>query len=326
MPARSHTCHNLPYKEHPLYHLRRATIIAAVISGILDLFITIYGPWAISIFLLPCSALFVIYDLITWAVEKKKVALLNAYAKYQRIIGNLPPPGCSIAGCERGESQQPFRDVEGVCERCDSLAGNAEGDTEGDREVHWPRILLIVADGIFAILFQFLFWVCIVSAANSGWRYGPQGRLIVQSYAALGSFVMSVLHVVAFWKELIAKLHARWREEERRRVRTHTDTPVDIPIQDVDTTNRKSGATANKWRMFRFDKQQRSSKPKQQDVDVEAVAGCGTNEEELLINPTPEESVQGSSQDYGVIDANIQSPESEPEAWVKKSKGKRVVG
>ena len=325
MPVRSHTCHNLPYKEHPLYHLRRATIITAVISGILDLFVIRYGPWGISFFLLPCSALFVIYDLITWAVEKKKAVLLNAYAKYQRIIGNLPPPGRSSTGCERGEGQQPFQDVEDVCERCESLTGNAEGDTEEDREVHWPRMLLLVVDGILAILFQFVFWVSIVSIASVGWRYGPYGQLIVVSYAALGNFVMSLLHVVAFWKELIAKLHARWREEERKRARTHTDTPADIPGQGVDTRNRKGGATANKWRMFRFDKRQRSSKAKEQDVDVEAGAGCGTNEEELLINPTPEESIQGSSHDYGVIDANILPAESEPEAWVKKTKGKRVV-
>lgn len=275
--------------------------------------------------------LFVIYDLQTWALEKKNVDLINAFAKYQRIIRSFPPHGCSIAGCERGESQQPLQDTEGRRETCESLTGNVaepaavDGGDVRDTEVHWPSVWLLVGDALFAILFQASFWICIATTLSNRYYYGSLAPVVWASYAALGLLLVSILHAVAWWKEFMARMRLKWREEERKRVQTRGGHPTRMSTEDANALTGEANDVLDNWKTFLFRKQQNSARPREQEVDIEAAAGCATTNEELLINATPEGSSQGSNLDYGVLGASVQSLGGEPDIVVKSSKGKRVV-
>lgn len=321
----------LPYTKHPLYKLRRATLLTILIGSIFHFGAIVQGPFfGISLFFLALSGLYIIYDLLTWAVEKRKTILTNAHRQYQRIIRRLPPSNCGPFGCprcSRGDHQplptehadtdpaSPVLD-RGAPPHHTAAREDDDDDDDGDVEPRWPRLILLIADAIFAVVFQGLFWCCLIFVLNQNYYYyyGNSGVLVWQSYASLVDLVMSLLHAVAWWKELMARKKEEWRKDERQeRAAGRRGGP-----------DGEDGAVrgGERWRGLCFGAKGRD-KGREGEVDVAAAAGSASSEEEVLIAPTPDDA---SDKGYGTLDASVQSLSGEPDVVVKKGKGKRVVG
>ncbi|KAF2195151.1 hypothetical protein K469DRAFT_698714 [Zopfia rhizophila CBS 207.26] len=310
------TSNCLPYSSHPLYRLRLATIITAIIGLVFNLFAIAasereydYPPFITSLVLLFLSFVFCLHDLITYAVSK--AAFLNS----QPLV---PAPATSSAHPRPTDDDGP----------------------------QWPAKRLVVFDIIFAIAFQWLFWgewTVIMSHSSYYYRAGMEA---IQSYANLANFVASVLHAVAFWKELMARKRKQWRRDLEVTCENcgHVNETVEGPSASTATSiPAPAGAIAGpsgqtKTSIFgKFGSGkvalpiwahgQNVGKYTDEERDVENDAGEGVNEEPLLVTPdesTTEVGGPSGSQVYGTLDQSVQSVDSVPETVVKKKgKGKK---
>lgn len=290
----------LPYREHPLYGIRIATIIAAVIGFFLNAIVllativdrsgTDVGPFFIfSVFFLFISFCVVLNDLIKYAA-----------AKATSVLPQTAPHATS------------------------------EGPD-------WPSKRLVITDFILAIIFQWLSWAEFFGIVSYSYynRYNT-GLETWEAYANLVNFVVSILHAIAFWKELIARKKIAWQKDldvtpcencGHSQSSTNPTPPqatggVPEPSQCcehaksvADAQSQRSRITIPKWVkdgsvVFNSD---------ERDVEV------GPSVQQPLL-VTPEESLTEVGTGYGTLAQSVDSITSIPETVVKKKdKGKKRV-
>ncbi|KAF2739582.1 hypothetical protein EJ04DRAFT_335520 [Polyplosphaeria fusca] len=303
----------LPYKSHPLYKIRLATIVVDLIGLAFNLLSVAAGdyyystpaPFIFALIFLFLSLSFVVWDLVTWAVHKTS-----------SCAATLPAPATSV------------------------LAPSQVQLNDGDK-YKWPSKRLLVIDIVLAVLLQWLFWAALVTITSSyNNRYGSE---TIQSYGNLANLVASILHAIAFWKELIARKQEGWL---RRLSLSLAARPCDecghvntITEEDLDNTVKRHGKQTN----ARVDpslsktilaKWARSLDAQKLADDVERSLANATravseaeddaNEAATPLLVTPEESgteVGESSKGYGTLSESVSSV---PETVVrKKDKGKK---
>lgn len=133
--ARQQARNRLPYKSHPLYSLKRGTIITGLIGILFNLICTVgtfdyyyrydAPPYILNTFLFVGSIAFVSYDLVTYAAEEALSVIVS-----------------------QGEE-------------------DARPQTPGSDERTWPSTFLINIDLLFAVLFHFIYWA-ILGQITSG--------------------------------------------------------------------------------------------------------------------------------------------------------------
>ncbi|KAF2801398.1 uncharacterized protein BDZ99DRAFT_528508 [Mytilinidion resinicola] len=281
----------LPYKTHPIYQLRRASIYVAIIGGILTLLAStsdyydlneqpIYGY---ALFLLFISFLFCLHDLATYAIAKITQAPLQP----------------SLLPSTRTEARH-----------------SDNGDDDDNPKPKWPRKRSVITDGVLAVLLQVMFWFFMASRSYRSTATG--------AYAGLAILVASILHGMAFWRGLMARKHAQWRAELQAKPcarcgffdSEHGDegraqTSGECLRQDLQGVQ-----IPGDWRVGAMAEQNRNAV----DVDVEARKDA---ERDLLL--TPEGSTSSRSQGYGMLKRTAEPMPSVQEKTVKKKGKKRVV-
>lgn len=316
-----------PYKDHPLYKLRLATIITAVVGLILN-FIAIgivvnsnnYGipPFVPSSILLCISFIFVNHDVFSYALERTTHIATQSIRQATLNSGSIPP--------------NLLRPVP------------APDDPKPD----WPSKRLVVTDLILAIIFQILFWIEFFAIIFMGHSYYYQGGPETwEAYANLANFVASILHAIAFWKELMARKHSSWQ----RRLEAHPcdncghvnlapHEPYTAPSATRDTVGPNEGEPGpsclsnlggigkNKIILPKWARGPNAVQYANDEERTIGVDGVDRRDDEPLL-VTPDESTvevggpSGSGQGYGTLD---QSVERIPETVVKKKeKGKKRV-
>lgn len=306
---------NLPYKDHPLYKLRRLTIITALVGIILNLFAVAalvdddsydVPPFVVAIVILLISFIFVLHDLISYAS-----ALLSARSSLP-----IASPHAS-SSTSRVEEQKP----------------------------NWPSKRLIVTDLILALIFQWLFWIVFGTIMRSFHRYSYRsGVEMAEAYANLANLSASILHGIAFWKEVIARKQQAWQKqyeitrgpcENCGHTRPVIDVPEGSPMSNHGEADQSGSATATAQKLGKGKGKQTVILPKwargpdagryADDHNVVEHAGAKTVVEEPLL-VTPEDStadIAGPS-DYGTMGQSVDSISSVPETVVKKKdKGKK---
>jgi hypothetical protein len=320
MPPSNHTRPKLPYKSHPLYSLRHKTIWTTAIGLLLTILAcsdgySPHGSFVVLLFLFPASFLFVVYDLMTWGIEKATLIILGGGGRTHTV--NHSEDG--------GEGEED------------------DGDDDKPKDPHWPRKVLIVFDAIFALTYQWLFWGAISSINHYFYNYDNK---VLKSYAALSGFVMSLLHGKAFWREVMARLKEKWVKTLERRPckRCGFDGPIFFVEgkgkEDEETRSegvsrvfsfgapRSEGFGIPGWAKTFNERRVRGSRGRRQRDDVEAGPSNEDDESEsLVIAPTPEgSSSQPTLKGYGTLSQSVKSLNSEVESVVKKKGAKRIVG
>ncbi|KAJ4303631.1 hypothetical protein N0V90_002532 [Kalmusia sp. IMI 367209] len=299
--ARRQARDGLPYKSHPLYNLRRGTLIAAIIGVFLNVVTIVilsdsyYHDYRIpyflvSAFVLVASVAYVSYDLVTYAARE--------------AVSSVAPSGADA------ESQTPVSD-----------------------EPAWPSMDFVKMDLVFALVLQYTFWVGFADIASS------RGDTL-EAYAILAIVFASVLHAIAFWKELMARKKAAWqRELDLKPCENcgHVTVPTHIERSTVDISNNEESGPSRPSFLPDFGKRKIvlpkwAQRPKagqysdENDKDVNTENVGENTSEPLLV--TPEESTTDaggpSSKGYGTMAQSVESLSSIPETVVrKKDKGKK---
>ena len=162
-----------PYTSHPLYALRRATIITSIVAFFLNIFaigaLIDYDkynipPFLFSIALHFLSSAFILHDLLTYT----------------------PPTSAPAVPAPPREDQ---------------------GQTWPSYRLLVIDFLLALS---FTWLFFAVFGA--IMNGRSSYYYG-RGAETIEAYANLANLVAGILHAVAFWKELIARKQNAWRAE-----------------------------------------------------------------------------------------------------------------
>jgi hypothetical protein len=258
----------------------------------------------VLIFLYPASFLFVVHDLMTWAIEKATLITLD-----------LP----RVISAADGGLYQRIDDPE---------HGGGEGDDE-PKEPIWPRPAVMFFDALFAIVYQWIFWVAIAEIERAYYGYDSK---TLKAYAALSAFVMSILHGKAFREELKARRKANMiRELEQTPCRQCGQVnPLVFKKKDDDEAENESARVFGLrkeqfgipgWAKAFNERRNRASRGQRDDLEV----GQSNDEDEtesLVIGPTPE----GSSKGYGTVSQSVHSLSGRGEELVKKKGLKRVIG
>jgi hypothetical protein len=273
----------LPYKDHPLWRLRRITLWVGFIGLFLQLFAIPAQGWDegglsfVALFLV-ISIIYIFYDLTTWATEKAAL---------------------------------------------DQQSAPSENDDE-PREPKWPRLFLLVSDALLAFALQFIFWVA-VGIISNGYGYGGHGGVLLQSYASLPAFFASILHTIAFWKELMARKKAQW-------LRTLPPKPcTQCGFVSINTNPQEHGHCSSRhdptedrlpqWARA-FNNQSRG---RQTDIETGLVESSSDGGEESLLI-TPETSDESTLKGYGTLSQSVPSLNNDCDGIIKKKKSKRVIG
>jgi hypothetical protein len=307
----------LPYKDHPLYKLRAKSVITSIIGFVLN-FIAIIAlidsgtyqipPFLFSLIFLFISFIFVLHDLITYAAAK--AAALVSRSDLPTVT--LPTTNHALTTPGRdNELTIPIRRAED--------------------KPQWPTRRLLVIDFILAFVFQFLFWVEFGTIVGTSHYYYSGGSETFESYSNLTNLAASILHGVAFWKELMARKKRSWQRSLDATPCSncgHLNNPASDPNAPATTANVPCEHTdiergQSSTSLLESFEQVKATLPKwakasmggERDIENDAEAP-------LLI--TPDEStteVGGPSSGYGTLD---QSVGSIPETIVKKKgKGKK---
>ncbi|KAF2269115.1 hypothetical protein CC78DRAFT_564868 [Lojkania enalia] len=298
----------LPYQSHPLYKLR-LTMIFAVLAGFVFNLITISnssytgtGPFIISLILLFLSLVLVLYDIFTWAINKGLALVI-------RTSLSLPPT-------------PPHTNMNINRTSLPPLAATSQLGYPKDNGYKWPSTKLVVLDFILAVFLQWLFWAEFAYLPFSG--YYSESK-ILGAYADLANLVVSVLHAVVWWKEVMARKKQAWRKE----VEVGEGTPCErcgyiCEGMEQDGEEDKSSGGHEGASVLESLTKGKVILPKwarDPDVrDMESETGKG-NVESLLV--TPEESCTeiGGPSGYGTLEKSVCSV---PETVVKKKeKGKK---
>ncbi|KAF1979699.1 hypothetical protein BU23DRAFT_594887 [Bimuria novae-zelandiae CBS 107.79] len=299
-----HRC--IPYSSHPLYTLRRGTLINAGIGAFLNIIVlfSLTGNYynterlhvfIISAVLLSVSIFFVWYDLVTHGAREAVVLSSRLNASGTDVV--VPAP--------------------------------SRGDT-------WPAKALLVWDIILAVLFQWIFWGALFAIAGAiGSGYDRSETL--EAYANLTNLFASILHAIAFWKELLARKHTQWQRDLNRPPCEncgHQTEPLvhHAPIdEEAGPSHQPILSNFGRVRNMMLPKWAQTSKDDQdKDVDQQEIdnGAVGDSVAEPLL-ATPEESTAdaggpSSSKEYGTMAQSVESVDSVPETIVKKKdKGKK---
>lgn len=303
----------LPYKDHPLYKLRLWTILAGGAGLILNGFAVgtaldgsrdddAVGPIFISQVVLLFSFLFTIHDVVTYASKR----FAHVFEQVRRA------EDAQASGERNISAEQPLR-----------ITLPSPQDTNED----WPSKRLVITDFILAVVLQLLFWATL-GAIIGGYHYVYRHELeVLEAYGDLASLATSILHAVAFWKELMARKHASWRRslESEPCVRCgHVNVPELVdnrgPAQSFFRLFNGGKVALPRW--ARGPNARAYKEDEERNVENQ---GRAENVEEPLL-ATPDESTTelggpSAPGGYGTLD---QSVESIPETIVKKKdKGKK---
>lgn len=304
----------LPYKSHPLYKLRIATLITAVVGSFLNIFAIlglIYNDsdripyFLFSFVLLFISLTFVLHDLNTYAASRASNGPAQAHGSKSAPEPQLQP--------------RPAEDPE------------------------WPSKRLVITDLVLAILLQWLFWVAFFAIVSGYHRYYRSGSETIEAYANLANFAASIEHAIAFWKELLARKRAAWQRDAEARPCEgcgHVNHAATEASQSAAATAPAHGEVGLAGPSFlghfgkgnitlpKWARGPNAGPYKDEERDIENEAAEATADEPLLV--TPDESTaeaggpSGSSQGYGTLDQSVESVGSVPETVVrKKDKGKK---
>ncbi|KAF2005807.1 hypothetical protein P154DRAFT_570539 [Amniculicola lignicola CBS 123094] len=298
----------LTAKSHPLYHLRLATIIIGLIGFALNFIAASASydvPWEIppfpvSIILEAISFLYCFHDLAAYAAAKASLTIIQL---------SIPPPATSS-------------DV------------SVSRTTRTTDEPKWPTKFQIVVDFLLALFFQLLFWfelIYIISGTPS-YYYGG-GRETVESYANLANLLLSVLHGIVCWKEIIAKKQQSW-------LRKHNQEPCDScgHVKAIAGDGGQTNGTHNGPSLFGHIGHGKITMPRwargpnatvesdDEETNVGHTRRRGQLHEQASLLVTPDESATeiGGPSTYGTLDKSTDSIGSIPETVVKKKdKGKK---
>ncbi|KAL1595029.1 hypothetical protein SLS60_009714 [Paraconiothyrium brasiliense] len=158
--------------------------------------------------------------------------------------------------------------------------------------------------------------------------------------ANLANFVTSVLHAIAFWKELIARKRTQWQRDLNKQPCVHcghvASKQDEAPVNDI--TGEEQAGSSRRPMLSNVSKVGKVVLPKwaraanifdrrddTKDRDVEHEAANDDVGEPFLA--TPEESTEdtaGPSGTYGTMSQSVESLRSIPETIVRqKDKGKK---
>ncbi|KAF2796590.1 hypothetical protein K505DRAFT_323169, partial [Melanomma pulvis-pyrius CBS 109.77] len=314
------TLNVLPYKSHPLYRLKLNTIISDVAGLLLNIVaiasLASYNSWNIPIFLTSVVFLFIsftfcVHDLVTYAISKA--------AFPSDITTNPLPTPATFRATTRLSDETP----------------------------EWPCKRLVITDLVLALIFQWLFWAEFFAIIYNGHRsYYSDGAETFEAYANLTNVIASILHGVAFWKELMARKHAAWKKDLEVRecdncghfVKAKDENVANTLPNDVLDCNRVEAGPSQPSILERFGKGE-VTMPKwakwsnvgkfTDDVNRDRESGVMGPSAEVALLATPEDSgteVGGPSRSrsYGTLGQSVESVESVPETVVKKKeKGKK---
>jgi hypothetical protein len=283
------TSSQLPYKSHPIYQLRRITIWIVLIGLFLQLFAIPAQSWT--------------EQELTW------VAILLA-ASLAYIIYDLVTWAHEKAG---------------VNPLCQQNTSHKSVEVNEPSEHSWPRPLLLVADALLALVLQWIFWYAVVVISNGSSDHYNNGPELLQAYACLPAFFASILHAVAFWKELMARKKAEWLRELPPKPCTQCGfvSINDAPQEHVHdaASQEQTRDTLPRWAQA-FNNKSRNS---QSDVENGLAGSSDGGEQNLLI--TPSISDECTIKGYGTLSQSVQSLNGECEEVIKKKKkNKRIIG
>ncbi|KAF2676568.1 hypothetical protein K458DRAFT_396872 [Lentithecium fluviatile CBS 122367] len=331
--SRSVRRNSLPYSSHPLYKLRKITLIAGVIGVLLDLWTigALVGddeyaipPFLCAIVVLLVSIAFVSHDLVAWAAEHHSDSDSNSLP-----TTNLP------------STAQPASSIPPQTETNNPPNPTLPHQPRSRIEYSWPSRRLVITDLLLSFILAILFWttaIFIMNGGNSYYRH--QGQETFEAYANLCTGVACVAHVVAFWKELVARKKKEWEREVEERA---CEACGFVRAQGAEQEGGMEEDENEGWGPTFFDRltdgagkitlpkwatgpRAASRVHKTKDgVDIESEAAAVR--EPLLA--TPDESgteVGGPSGSYGTLGQSVESVRSVPETIVrKKERGKKRV-
>ncbi|KAF2650992.1 hypothetical protein K491DRAFT_720259 [Lophiostoma macrostomum CBS 122681] len=350
-PSSSPRTRGLPYKSHPLYRLRLATLINAFVGFLLN-FLAIASlayddsyaipPFIFSQFLHFVSFLVVLHDLITYAIAK----VSNSAARQTQSAqpsGSNSQPVAPTAGRDHASAQASSTPVPSHGSR---PAGPSSTSNE---DVDWPSKRLIIADLVLAIVFQWLFWALFFYILNAYHRYFTNGAEMFEAYANLSNIVAGLLHAVAAWKEIMARKKQNWRREYERDMTSRTCGNYGVSVGDLDADvdardepeapdllgdEQETTAEAGPSFLERFGKGKvvlpRCARgPDYVDGDIEKQAADAKDDAIAPLLVTPDDSssteVAGPS-GYGTLSQSVESLNRAAETMVKKKdKGKKRI-
>lgn len=296
----------LPYKSHPLYRLRRLTLYLLLLSAFLAFVVSLhdyrYPGYGGTFMLFVGSGLFILYDLISWAIEKVRLDVQNG--TFGCIQHEPIPQSCNIPAADR-----------------------QTGDDEHPKEPVWPRKRLLAGDVFFAICFLFPAAALFADAVTRPGYYYNSAESVFKGYIALCLFILSILHAVAWWKELMAL-------KKGRLLRSLLVKPRHCQhCGHSDTGSSPSGGLFGSRAPVAEPKLSKTSYPipgqahlstNSRDIGLgcDLEAGEGVSEASLLVT-TPDEGPSGTTvRGYGSMGNSVQDLNSEVEELIVK-KGKR---
>ena len=239
---------------------------------------------------------------MTWAIEKAALVALN-----------LPRFVCAADG-------RLYQRVESS-----GVPSMRDDDEDGPDEPIWPRLYVIILDAIYALVYQWIFW-SLVMAIEFSYRYSYESP-VLKSYAALSSFVVSILHGKAFLEERKARCKRNLVKELEQKPCRQCGQANPVSFQkkeDEDGASRfgfqKEEFGIPGWEKAFNERRDRAFRCQRDDLE----AGRSNDEDEtesLVIAPTPE-----SSKGYGTLSQSVHSLSGDGEEVIKKKGLKRVIG
>jgi hypothetical protein len=339
----------MPYKSHPLYKLRLATLITAIIGFLLNLLAIstlafddsyLIPPFIVSLFFLFVSFLVVLHDLITYAIAKASITATRQ-THFARQHSSHP----------QFSTPHPSRQTTPT-----------RSNNNTNEDIKWPSKRLITTDIILAIIFQWLFWLLFFYIiASYHHRYYSNGAEMFEAYGNLPNLVASLLHAVAAWKEIMARKKQGWRREYERDVggrvcgncggvesegeRVGREGDGDAPINFMDEPegaafsgdrhdSSGAGDEAGPSILKRFGKGKvvlprwaRGPEAGERDVEHKAADTGDDVIAPLLVTPDDSSSTEvAGPSGYGTLSQSVESLNRAAETMVKKKdKGKKRV-
>ncbi|PVH99920.1 hypothetical protein DM02DRAFT_412868 [Periconia macrospinosa] len=339
-PSHNHPQRSNSPTQHPLYKLRRITLITAVLGIALSLFaiaiLSTYDGSQIPPFLLAIALLFV--SLVVVFID------LHTYASRQQSASPHTQPPSSRQNPQHRTSSSNHVDDPSTRATATTISSSPSPPST------WPTKALLITDFVLALLLLWLFWGTFALVVSGGrpWNYYSGGAETFEAYANLANLVASVCHGVAFWKEVVARKRAAW-ERERGDVEAGWvcagcgggrpgEGVADGDVEDVhDGNGEEEDGKVHGFGAMRFPRWATGLGGKGiGDAKSEAVVGGGNEggsgeaaaAEPLLGTPdesgTEIEAPSASSVGYGTLERSVESVGSVPETVVrKKNKGKK---
>jgi hypothetical protein len=348
------------WKAHPLWKIRKLQLITLAVSII----IVLMGLVNISFWLL-CSFVLIIYDLTTYLQQAvrllcNRIAYLEAQYKPQlsqtvdrngnrRFTYTDSDPEPSY------QHQQPPNNTHQQPHVANNVTDNSNNNNDDDKSPIWPRLPIMIADLILAIILLVVsVIVSVVLISESGYYYS--GAVVIwTAYLDLAVVILAGLHAFAFYKQYIARKKASWRRAMRAAAAT-ADAGIPCKIcgrassLQAPALPKQPKGKGRAW--FRFGRDEVSGNGERtcgSDVEqgpCESVAGSEAETSGLLVSTTPDEDEReglgGEEEEdereilrqirvgYGTLEGPVGNAGAGSTAWaaqpVRKKSSKRVVG